>query len=233
MVSALLLLFSSVAIAQEVETYPLDQESEITVNLLDRRGYGPVALGSEVEDVVFNYYFEKKPEGSFYAESKGSLTRDFKQKGSTKIKIFSDTPGQYDVVFTFDVTYKNNVKPRQIYTQKLSLNFSPEKLLQYKGSLYINEVENITPYSAFIEEDIIFLPLEVTVKNFLRGKITREDTLHTIQYQDTIVYLDVPDLKEIEGEKTLFVDSQILEKNFPLNIEKAIAESKIKFYLEK
>lgn len=158
-------LFISPVSAEEALNYDLiaGKENKITVILRGPSGYTG-GLGSEVEEVEFNYYFPKKPEGNFYAEETTSLLNDLSNTGKTDIIIYSDTTGPVNVVFSFKIIYKDKVKPSRLLAEQFTFNFVPEIEKKTLALMYIGSEYNPSPYTAQIIDDKVYLPLDITMQ---------------------------------------------------------------------
>lgn len=190
---------------EAAEVYPVGEDSFITINLLDRDGNGPIALGAEVENVDFDYYYIYKTDKKVYADADSSLTSDFQKRGSTKIKVFSETPGTYEVTFAFDITYKNDVKPRKIITNKYVLNFCEKSKSRPVVTLYVADKENANSVTAYEENEKVYVPLENTLK-FLNITWTEKDYIadqengkffNNMEVKDNITYVTLDLLREL------------------------------------
>ena len=164
LVGIFLFYLSPVSVAEALDKdFIVGKENKITVGLTGPYGYTG-GLGSEVEEVVFDYYFPEKPEGNFYAEETASLLKDLKNTGKTDVIIYSDTAGQVDVVFAFKIIYKENVKPTRLLTNQFTFNFVPQTEKKTLALMYIGSEDNPSPYTAQIIDGKVFLPLDITMQ---------------------------------------------------------------------
>ncbi|MFZ7104778.1 MAG: hypothetical protein ACOWWO_19250 [Peptococcaceae bacterium] len=208
---ASLLLIYPLSAAETINgQFLVGKDNKLNISLTGPSGYGG-GLGTQVEDVEFNYYFTKKVEGEFFADSSDTITNDLKKEGRTTVTVFADTPGEVTVVFSFRIEYKNTDSASKILTKKFTFNFVPEKEKKILGFMYVrSEGREFSPYAAYEKDGKVYLPLDITMQ--IIGAEQPFADRESIVDQEGISFIEakiIEDKYNVEVEKVLDYDQKV------------------------